>query len=328
MILTLTQSKKGLQFYDLQGLLVKPKGGHHRVVLSLRDCQVIFLDLPPLKYKDLHSLIEQKLPSHYPHSLEGMVWDFTQNKGPVKVFLAKEELIEQIKEDLGSKTRIYGTAQSLPIEVDKEVFQFFFPEGQDLYFVERDKETISFFQDFQTDIMPLISDFLNTPGPVVPLNPPGATPSLFGDKKGKPSLALLHLIPLLLILFLLGIKWLGTEKLKNEWDAQRREIGELQINKVDESENYNWEETHTLLTASLPLDHYRVLDTLYPYFYGRAVISSFSIQGKTIKIQAKGKDTLNIMDDLKSLEEIEELTLHQIKRDGESEIFSLTVRWK
>lgn len=328
MILYLSNKNNIREYHSESGNKITNFDSKNSVVISLEDCHVLSLNLPPLKESEMEPLIERQLSSHFPHSIDDMKWYYTNNKGKVRIYLIKEELLNSIYADLGDSTKILSPAQAISWDEGKHIYVNRTPVTSNLFFSENGDIKHAFPIHSETELNNLISEYKEDEN-ITNLPNLSQQNSLFIEKKRKKSPWLLTIIPIILALIYFGAIIIDNNNLRKTIEEQNSEILNLQseILTIDDSE-YPWEESLVILEDSIPDDYYARIELLYSYFLGRAVIKSIAIQNDKIRIQASGIDSLKIMDELENLDIWEDLYIDQIKSEYNGELFTFTGKFK
>ncbi len=318
------------RYVNREGVEIKPNSSHKsQVCLNQNICPVISLDIPPLKKEDRDLLIQRTLPTHFPDSLEEWEWNSRHLGQATYVFLIKREIIERIRRDWGKDAILLSPALSLPLGEGKEVYQFSAGSGYDLFFCNGSRLDHGIHLAEESDMPILVKEFLGESARPRLFELETNLPSLFARKENKKGrlkllLALLPLIPLASFFF----QWQESRELLNQYEEWKNVRSELLSQRIGQDGNIPWKEIRKILEENSPSDLYGRLEILYPYFSGKATILNLSFQGQDFQIQARGKDPLNILEKLRTVPEIERITLYQSREQESLELFNLSGRWK
>ena len=318
------------RYVNREGVEIKPSSSHrNQICLNQNICPVISLEIPPLKKEDRDPLIQRTLPTHFPDSLEEWEWDSRQLGKATYVFLIKREIIEKIRRDWDKDAILLSPALSLPLSEGKEVYQFNTGSGYDLFFCNGSRLDHGIHLAEESDMPVLVKEFLGESGSPRLFELETTLPSLFTKKENKKDrlkllLALLPLIPLAFFF----LQWRESRELLNQYGEWENVRSELLSQRIGEDEGIPWKKIRETLEENQPSDLYGRLEILYPFFLGKGTILNLSFQGQDFQIQARGKDPLNILEKLRTVPEIESITLYQSREQESQELFNLSGRWK
>jgi hypothetical protein len=297
------------------------------IYLNLSLCAVVTLDIPPLKYPDKKILIDKTLPSHFPESLDEWIWDNRQYREKTLIFLIKKTVLKQIQEDWGKQVRFISAGQSLPYSDKKEVYEVCSPDFCDLFFCDKENLDYALYLSHSSEVPLLTKEFLGEERTPQNLEFEMGKSFLFKPQKKKKSGLLLFVIPLIPLFYFLFL-WQQNKDLQNQWDLLEDQKKELLSQKTTRENELPWNEIEQTLLENQPEDIYNRLELLYPLFIDKAIILSISLQKDNFQLQAKGKESLNILEELRTTPGIESVTLSQSREEESQEIFNLTGRWK
>lgn len=308
---------EGGGYLSPSGLPVKPVPGRHHIVLTLAQTSLVFLDIPPLKRKDLEPVIAAGLPAHFPHPLKGMVRDVLPLERGCLVFLTEAALIHQIRADWGRRCQIHMTGQNLSGR--EGIYCFRTPGGIDFFSLGKTLRTFRATAEEEAGI--------GAPDPVE--LPSRLSLPLFRAGKKRFPWGTLIAAPLLIPALLIPLAWKENRELRYQLALQNRTIKGLRDSTVSSSGgNYPWEEAEHLLSGAIPRAPLDLLEGLVPIFADRGRILSLVIRGDRINLQARGENALEIMGALQAGNVLTEPVLEEISRDGEGEEFTLSGKWK
>lgn len=329
MILFARGSGERIRYYDAQGLPTEPKPGKHRVFVDLKECSLITMVLPPLKSKDRNRLICQKLPSYFPGSLEGKIWDSVSVGEETRVFLVSKEMKKNILKDCGFSSKIHSPGQAFPRQKGDFLCHFKSPLDSEFLIFKDGKLDYGLHIDETKNSVYLTEKYLKDGYDVHELNFPTDLPGLFIEKKRIVPIWLFGMIFIsILFVLILFFSWRRSKKLEKELASLEQTKQELTLTPPSEYESLPWKEGWEILTVHRNEDVYSRLEFLYSVFQDRALILHLQLQGKQFYIQGKGKNALRILEDLTEESFVEKVNLHQIQRTEEGEIFKLSGTWK
>ena len=306
------------------------------ICLSLKDCSVLTVDLPPLKEKETRRAVELRLPRLFPRPLEGKIWDIVRKDDQILIFLIEADMLKLLKEKYGSSLVINSTAQLILISEGEDrdkaqknspnqpgVYKYSGPHGWDIFFMRGKRLEQAVHLPPEGDLMPLLSYHGGEDCYVKELKKSQCQP-LFREKTSLSFKSWLPPVLILLVLIYLAFSFTEVHHLQNLVQKQQWEIDQKRKTLSTRSNDYPWEKNLTDLEEALPQDFYLLIYDLYKGFQGRGIIHTLMIQGKEIRLEAQGHNALMIMEDLISQKILIDLTLHQINHYEEEEVFTIS----
>jgi hypothetical protein len=325
------QSPRGIEYRSLSGDRVNPeRKGKTVLLLNLKDCLTVDMELPPLKDADKAVLIGKRLPAHFPLALSDWEWCSLKTGEITRIFLIRKELMMTLRTDWGKKVMLVSTASYLPDKPVRNLAAVHSPDGTDLFVFKEGRLDHALHCISDDEYREVLSGFpTDEPAPfeINVLKERIPEQRLFHEEKkvrGGLALILAFLITGALLLTPLGT----LRKREYEVALLKEQVTLRQEEGRSRNDAIPWEEIEKSLSSHSPPDRYGQLEALYPLFKGKGEILNYSISGKDFQIQARGRSPLLILEDLKGLPGVAGVSLYQSREEETLEIFNFSGSWE